>query len=76
MIDADRYWNEKEKELQKRPKCNCCGEPIQEDYCIELPDGRLFCEECEWVNARDLWLEFGSEYFTRRVEEWHSVKEF
>ena len=31
--------------LNRRPKCEKCGEPIQDDYLYDL-DGIILCEEC------------------------------
>ena len=69
MIDADRYFDMKESELMKRPECSCCHEHIQSDEYIVTPDGETLCYECEYENARDLWLEFGREYFLERYKE-------
>ena len=30
-IDAERYAAEQEEELEKLPKCECCGEPIRQE---------------------------------------------
>lgn len=38
-------------ELDKRPKCSICDEPIQEDRCYRF-DGELICEECVENNFR------------------------
>lgn len=38
-----------ERWLAKRPKCVCCGEPIQEDYLYEIND-ELICIDC--MNTR------------------------
>ncbi len=43
--DAERYFAEKDAELEKLPKCSECGEPIQSDYYWEF-DGELYCESC------------------------------
>lgn len=32
-------------ELVRLPKCDCCCEPIQDDFCYQI-DGEIFCEEC------------------------------
>lgn len=63
MIDADRYWNEKEEELMKMPVCSECGEHIQDEECIELLDGKILCNECESDLAHDLWFEWGREMY-------------
>lgn len=36
---------ERESWLSKRPICECCGEPIQDDYLYEI-NGDILCEEC------------------------------
>ena len=36
---------EEERWLESRPKCEKCGEPIQEDDLFDI-DGVIYCEEC------------------------------
>ena len=50
--DFYAYSNRQEEELNRLPKCSCCGEPIQSEYCYDI-DG-LYCEKCfeEWVEER------------------------
>lgn len=45
IADYERYEADQEAKLDKLPKCDICGEPIQEDYlyCIY---GDIFCEDC------------------------------
>ena len=43
--DAAMYDMERQKELDKLPKCDICGEPIQDEDLYDL-DGTLVCEEC------------------------------
>ena len=44
--DAYRFHElEQEAWLAKRPKCDKCGEPIQDDYLYDV-GGDIFCEEC------------------------------
>lgn len=43
--DFDRYEAEQERELNKRPVCYECDEPIQEDECYEIND-ELICLGC------------------------------
>lgn len=43
--DAAMYDMERQKELDKLPKCDICGEPIQDEFLYDL-DGTLVCEEC------------------------------
>ena len=45
LADFDQWENEQEKWLRKRPKCDCCGRPITDDYCFEM-GGDIICEEC------------------------------
>lgn len=44
--DAQRYYEEKEQELERLPKCADCGEPIQDEYCVEIGEGKYICEHC------------------------------
>ncbi len=37
-VDAEEW-------LEKRPRCVCCGEPIQDDHAYRF-DGKLWCEDC------------------------------
>ena len=37
--------------LAKRPKCECCGEPIQDEHLFDV-GGDIFCEECMIDNFR------------------------
>jgi formylmethanofuran dehydrogenase subunit E len=41
----DKYQAEQEALLAKLPICECCREPIQDDYLFDV-DGELYCEEC------------------------------
>ena len=44
MDNYDLYMaheRDQERWLRSRPVCPACGEPIQEDYYIELDDGNL-----------------------------------
>ena len=40
----EEYEIAREQKLQKLPKCDCCGEPITDDYFYNI-DGTYFCEE-------------------------------
>lgn len=40
-----RHDAEQEKALKGLPRCEECGEPIQEEECYKIGD-MLFCEEC------------------------------
>lgn len=53
--DHDRYQNEKDKQLQKLPKCSECDNPIQTEECYEIND-ELICPECLKDNHRK-WVE-------------------
>ena len=46
MYDAF-CWHEaeQERELAKRQVCDCCGEPITEDYCYKIVRGYI-CQRC------------------------------
>lgn len=68
-IDADYYFDRKEAELEKLPKCSGCGEYIQTQDCIQLPDGDIYCSDCEHENASSWWHEFGREYFAIYTED-------
>ena len=41
----ERYEAEQERQLDKYPKCDCCGEPILDDYFYNI-DGTYYCEQC------------------------------
>ena len=43
--DAALYDAERQKEIDKLPKCDVCGNPIQDEDLYDL-DGTLVCEEC------------------------------
>lgn len=43
--DADRWIDMQEAMLEKLPKCDFCGEPIQDDYYYKI-DKDTLCEEC------------------------------
>lgn len=43
--DHDRYQDEKDKQLQKLPKCSHCDEHIQTEELCDI-DGTLYCMEC------------------------------
>ena len=45
------YEQERERALEKFPKCDCCGEPITDDYFYNI-DGTYICEECLNDNYR------------------------
>lgn len=41
----DRYCNEEERELARRPICPGCGERIVEDSCFLIGE-EYYCEDC------------------------------
>lgn len=41
----DEYEAEQERKLNKLPKCDCCGQPITDDYFYNI-DGTYICEDC------------------------------
>lgn len=45
VADHARYDAEQKAIEDKLPKCEYCGEPIQDDFCYEFND-MLICEEC------------------------------
>lgn len=45
IADFDRYDAERQREEDRLPVCEICGEPIQDDYLYDL-EGTLVCEEC------------------------------
>lgn len=49
--DFQRHEAEQERELNKRPVCYECDEPIQEDECYEI-NGELICPKCLKENHR------------------------
>ena len=62
--DPERDFREHDREQQERlerlPKCDICGEPIQEDYFFE--DGCMrICDGC--------WHDYVQANFVKNVEE-------
>lgn len=51
VADADRYFAEKDAELERLPLCSECSEPIQDEYCFEFND-ELICYDCMEMNHR------------------------
>ena len=43
--DADNYFEQKDRELEDLPECDCCGERIQEDYYYNIA-GLKYCPDC------------------------------
>lgn len=57
--DYERYAAEQERELQKLPVCECCGEPIQQEKAVYYND-QWICKDCEidfWKDIRTDFLE-------------------
>lgn len=57
-FDVDAYWNKKEDELNRLPKCKYCGEPIQTEQLIRIDYKEYCCLDCEDEYARDFWFDF------------------
>lgn len=57
--DFDEWDAERTEWLNKLPKCDRCGEPIQDDHGYEL-DGEIFCEDC-WNRFVDDEIKFDIE---------------
>ena len=51
IADFNRHDAERERRLIRFPKCDCCGERIQDDDLFDF-DGELICPEClpDWLN--------------------------
>ena len=47
----DRYDAERQREMDKLPKCDYCGKTIMDDYLYDF-DGDLICEDCLNDNFR------------------------
>ena len=45
LDDFTRLDREQEKRLERLPKCDQCGEPIQGEHCYKI-HGETLCEEC------------------------------
>ena len=45
LRDAEARDRDQQSELDRLPRCACCGEPIQDDFCYEIND-EIICEEC------------------------------
>lgn len=50
--DAELHMEEQQAWLDSRPKCEYCGEPIQDDEAYEI-EGVLVCENCVMDFVRD-----------------------
>lgn len=51
-MDFLREEERRQKWLDSRPVCDCCGEPIQEDYYFFIGDDERICEDCMIGNYR------------------------
>lgn len=48
-LDAERYMNALDIRLARRPRCDCCGEHIQDDEALHYVTSKLdiwLCLEC------------------------------
>lgn len=49
VIDNYDLWEAHDREEQERldrmPLCECCNQPIQDEYCYEI-NGEVLCEDC------------------------------
>lgn len=53
LADFERWDAERQAWLNSLPKCECCGEPIQQEKAVCI-DGIYYCDECldemrEWI---------------------------
>ncbi len=54
LVDCyHKYDAERQRELDRLPKCEYCGEPITDDYLYDI-NGDVICEECLKDNFRKL----------------------
>lgn len=49
MVDNYDLWvahdNDMQREIEKLPLCECCGEPIQQDTAVRI-NGDWYCDDC------------------------------
>lgn len=45
VADAEAYYNELARLEEKVPVCDCCSQPVAEDYYYEIND-EVICAEC------------------------------
>ncbi len=45
VADAERYLRDQDDALARLPKCELCGEPIQQERAVYI-DGAYYCDEC------------------------------
>lgn len=50
--EHERHEQWQERQLKKRPVCDICGEPIQDDHYYECETNFVYCHDCfeEWVH--------------------------
>lgn len=51
----EQHEADKERRLDRLPRCSECGEPIQDEHCYEVND-ELICPDCMESNHRK-WVE-------------------
>lgn len=68
VADAERYANDAEGWLMRRPRCILCKDHIQQDRAIRYKGG-LVCEDCEDDLMRNLFEEYASENIEYIEEE-------
>ena len=57
--DAAAYDIERQRELDRLPTCDICGEPIQDEFLYDI-NGVLHCEDCvksEYLKPVDDYIE-------------------
>lgn len=45
IADWDSYCEDEQRELERRVRCEYCGEHIANSYCFYI-DGHYYCDEC------------------------------
>lgn len=61
LRDFEAWDSEREEKMDKLLICECCGEPIQDEYLYDF-DGDLVCEECM--------LDYVRENFRKKTEDY------
>lgn len=54
VADAENYYEQKDRELDKLPICDICGYHIQEDHYYNI-DGLKYCPDC--IQERKCYVE-------------------
>jgi len=54
--DAENYYLEAEREVEKRPICEGCEEHIQDEYLYRI-DGMVLCFDCMMEHIKDNYRE-------------------